>query len=315
MADQFEPVPPPNLLQSVIEGVELRMYVLMAEIFFYGTYVVIFAFYVNILQLTNKSDLALAFSPTSSLTPPMQMFGAFTNATNVIYVTSNVIADIIFMFRCYAVWNFRRRVVAIPALCTLVVAVLGYFNAATWLQGFELDETRFLLQPSVVDVSYTPGLFGISILLSLLTTLILMGLSAGRIWWLARTARQVLGVKSTSRYYVICAMILESGAMYSLGVVIFIAISWTTVVPQSGVIDTTGGAVLGQLVGLAPTIIAVRVGLGQSVESVGSFGARENSGVQSRLEFRATATDPSIEHRVIRIGSDWEDEPGKTESV
>ncbi|KAF7335593.1 hypothetical protein MVEN_02213600 [Mycena venus] len=281
-------------------------------------------------EFNNKSDLSLATSPTSSLTPTMYMFGAFANATNIVYVTSNVIADIIFIFRCYAIWNFRRRVVVIPVLCTLAVAgerallleyiiliLLEFWVIGTLRRGSSGSnwmKKNVLLDPTRIDSSLSPGLFGISIMMSLLTTFILMGLSAGRIWWLARTARQVLGGKLTSRYYVICAMILESGAMYSVGGVIFIAILFSSV-PNSCVVDITGGAVLGQLVGLAPTIIAVRVGLGQSVESVGSFVATEHSRAQSGLEFQATTTHQSIEHRVIRLGPDREDEPEKTETV
>ncbi|KAJ7898118.1 hypothetical protein B0H13DRAFT_1884357 [Mycena leptocephala] len=40
-------------------------------------------------------------------------------------------------------------------------------------------------------------------------------------------------------------------------------------------IQTTASAILGQLVGIAPTLIAVRVGLGQSVDNVESLWRRK----------------------------------------
>ncbi|KAJ7200040.1 hypothetical protein GGX14DRAFT_467296, partial [Mycena pura] len=84
-------------------------------------------------------------------------------------------------------------------------------------------------------------------IVSLFTTFILMGLTVGRIWMLARAARRVLGAELTSTYDTVCAMILESGSLYLCGGIVFIAL------------------------GIAPTIIAVRVALGQSVENVNSF--------------------------------------------
>ncbi|KAJ7190666.1 hypothetical protein GGX14DRAFT_482854, partial [Mycena pura] len=87
----------------------------------------------------------------------------------------------------------------------------------------------------------------------------------GRIWMLARTARRVLGVELTSKYHTVCAMILESGALYLCGGIVFIV----NTPPLTT--ESQSGVVLAQLVGIAPTIIAVRVALGQSVESVDSF--------------------------------------------
>ncbi|KAJ7464279.1 hypothetical protein B0H11DRAFT_1922667 [Mycena galericulata] len=123
------------------------------------------------------------------------------------------------------------------------------------------------------DASNTPFalLFNISITMSVFTTFILMGLSAGRIWWLARTSQKVMGRRVTSTYCTVCAMILESGTLYCVGAIPFIGVGFASYFGLVATDITTSGAILGQLVGIAPTIIAVRVGLGRSFENVDSF--------------------------------------------
>ncbi|KAJ7192784.1 hypothetical protein GGX14DRAFT_479534 [Mycena pura] len=108
-----------------------------------------------------------------------------------------------------------------------------------------------------------------------------MGLTVGRIWMLARTARRVLGAELTGTYHTVCAMILESGALYLCGGIVFVVFAFA---PQAE------GVVLAQLVGIAPTVIAVRVALGHSVENVDSFiVSRPRARSPSHQEARAAA--------------------------
>ncbi|KAJ7831551.1 hypothetical protein B0H13DRAFT_2371386 [Mycena leptocephala] len=71
---------------------------------------------------------------------------------------------------------------------------------------------------------------------------------------------------------------------------------------------TTNGAILGQLVGIAPTIIVVRAGLGQSIESVDSFGAATPShAVRARRQLQSAGTPaaaPSTEQPTIYLHAD-----------
>lgn len=53
---------------------------------------------------------------------------------------------------------------------------------------------------------------------------------------------------------------------------------------------------------MAPRIIAVRVGLGQSVENMGGFATRAQWQAQAQLEFHATvASIPSVRQRVLYL--------------
>ncbi|KAJ7854059.1 hypothetical protein B0H14DRAFT_3652134 [Mycena olivaceomarginata] len=203
----------------------------------------------------NQDDEAYAVE-SAALFDRFQMTALNLNrATNAIYITATVIADSIFIFRCYAIWDFSRSIIIAPIIFTVCGAVLGYTDSVS-SNTTEISDSKFDL----------------SIAFSILTTFMLMILTAGRIWYLARQARAVMGPKITSRYYTICAMILESRALYAAGGIAYIVFS--VLPPSVDEILTRGGAILGQLVGIAPTIIAVRVGLGKSIESVDSFGVQ-----------------------------------------
>ncbi|KAJ7259084.1 hypothetical protein B0H12DRAFT_1108890 [Mycena haematopus] len=190
-------------------------------------------------------------------------YSALAVATNAVYVTSNVIADSIFVsFSKYCaatpIWNFQLKIIIFPTLLTLAVAGVGYTNAF-----WHLHTPNALRFPTLVVAEFSFELLKISILLSIFTTVILMILTAGRIWWIARSARTLLGQTVTGRYYTACAMILESGAITCASAIVFAAIGFT----------------LDPIYGIAPTIIAVRVGLGRSVDNIESFVAAQKWGL------------------------------------
>ncbi|KAJ7351518.1 hypothetical protein DFH08DRAFT_957827 [Mycena albidolilacea] len=260
-------------VHSILSG----LYIAMAEAFLYGAYAVMFAFYLHVLHTkriktrflsvmtislfilcTAHFTLVLASTAVLDQTngysvidadDPSSMVFRLNFAANVIYVTSNVIADSIFIFRCYAIWNFDRRITILPILSTAVFCVVGFF-----------DSNR--------SIVVSRSMFNAAVGTSVFTTFMLMGLSAGRILWLAWTAKQVLGRTMTTRYRTVCVMILESGAVYCAGGIIYIilALHQPSDEPIGSDFARKNGAILGQLVGIAPTIIAVRAGLEKDVE-------------------------------------------------
>ncbi|KAJ6606122.1 hypothetical protein DFH09DRAFT_1119346 [Mycena vulgaris] len=303
-------------LQTSFSAIGVSSNILAAEVFLYGAYLVMFGFYLNVLRargvaknrsLTVATVLLFVFCTahcalqittttlynrleSTSLGDSKPVFdrtfkdySALAIATNAVYVTSNVIADSIFILRCYAIWNFQLKIIIFPILLTLAVAGVGYTNAF-----WPLHTPNSLRSPSLFVLEFSFKLFKISILLSIFTTVILMVLTAGRIWWIARTARTLLGRAVTSKYYTACAMILESGAIYCASAITFAAIGFTL-----DPIYSTTGAVLGQLVGIAPTIIAVRVGLGLSIHNVESFVAVQ--GGHRTPKFNDTTSTRSLE--------------------
>ncbi|KAJ7894301.1 hypothetical protein B0H14DRAFT_3854400 [Mycena olivaceomarginata] len=230
-------------LQASFSTIGVSSNILTAEVFLYGAYVVMFGLYLKVLRsrgiaknrgLTVATILLFIFCTahctlqiaTSTLYNRLESrsignsetlfnqtfkdYSSVAIATNAVYVTSNIIADTIFILRCYAIWNFQLKIIIFPILLTLAVA-------------------------------------------------------AGRIWWIGRTARTLLGRTVISKYHTACAMILESGAIYCVSAIAFAAIGFTL-----DQVYWTTGPILGQLVGIAPTIIAVRVGLGRSTKGARS---------------------------------------------
>ncbi|KAF8132245.1 hypothetical protein K438DRAFT_1884811 [Mycena galopus ATCC 62051] len=229
------------------------------------------------------------------IAPPIVV--TLLKVTNAIYITSNVLADGIFIFRCYAIWNFRWSVIVIPVMSTLCGGGFGYSDLLSSTSNLNFGE-----------------LYVFSIMASLFTTFMLMGLSAGRIWWLACKSRQVpMGKKMTSRYRTVSAMILESGAGYcAVGIIYSIPLFSQ---PQTGY--STGfidGAILGQVVGIAPTLIAVRVALGKSVEAVDSFVSPPSIRVGPKIQPAGLSSAP-IEQWFLYLRPETEDDSAKAEMV
>ncbi|KAJ7822531.1 hypothetical protein B0H14DRAFT_2828346 [Mycena olivaceomarginata] len=270
-----------------MQRMEVGLFVVVTEVFLYGVYATMFGFYLHVLRkhgvmrnrfltaatislfllCTAHCALLLATTELANLNYDAgdEVYVSLMQALNAIYVTSKCI------FRCYAIWNFRWGIVLLPTIMTIIGAGIGYFNVAA-ITSFSLALAAFF--------------FTVSISLSVLTTFVLMGLSAGRIWWLAGGARKLVGRKAVDN--------LESGALYCVGGIAFVIIAAYEVSDRIQFNTTTSGAILAQLVGIAPTIIVVRVGLGQSIESTDSFGTPSHAG-RARRQLQS-AVVPAAAH-------------------
>ncbi|KAJ7644839.1 hypothetical protein FB45DRAFT_1053491 [Roridomyces roridus] len=270
-------------------NLQMDFYILAAEAMLYGAYTILFAFYVHILytrpgmsknRFLNYATISLFILSTvhfvlllaTTVTINAGVDIAFAGAvasrqTSIVaagvadmavflYVTSNVIADSIFIFRCYAIWNYQLKAIIFPILCTIAVAGFGYLNAGLSIAAFNnlvRNGIHVAFNSTVSSVFFIAA-----VSTSLGTTILLMVLSAGRIWWLAHISKEIMGYRTARRYHTILttARSLESGAVYALGAITSLALFLAGRNPQF-----SSGFVLEQLVGIAPTIIAVRVGL------------------------------------------------------
>ncbi|KAF7352067.1 hypothetical protein MVEN_01169500 [Mycena venus] len=165
-----------------------------------------------------------------------------------VLVTNTVITDSLLVYRCYLVWGRPHKIfVIVPILLMLGTLATGYVTS----YDEDYSNGPYHFDPRIV---FTLNLFN---------NFILMMLTAGRIWWVTRTQRAVFGSEFTPRYNAAIAIILESGAIYCLGLVFqVVALSVQDSFPTA-VYLSHGTA--GQLVNIAPTLIAVRVGLGHAV--------------------------------------------------
>ncbi|KAJ7752637.1 hypothetical protein B0H16DRAFT_1723563 [Mycena metata] len=274
--------------EDLLNRAQINWGLAAAELYLYGIYSVMFGFYLYVLRTRHIArkhrflniatislfifgtahcafELARTILSTEVLGFPARSPKAAQVsliASSAMYATSNLIADIVFIFRCYSIWNRRLTIILLPAFL-LTRLGFGYTSVALLVHFFS-EKT-----PTAADIHLnTVGtdLFIASLSISLFTTVLLMGLTVGRIWVLARSARLFMGREAVVTYYMACAMILESGALYCFFGIAFVVVGFKVVIDGFA----TGG-VFAQIVCIAPTLIAVRVGLGSSVEDVNSF--------------------------------------------
>ncbi|KAJ7466442.1 hypothetical protein FB451DRAFT_1485379 [Mycena latifolia] len=213
----------------VITGSEFAWAIAAAEVFLYGAYLVLFAFYLYVLRTGGMAKHRFLNLSTISL---------------------------------FILCTAHCALLNIPGLCTRLDAGV----AAGDVEG---TAKRAAQESSLVFTTNAVYVTSKS-LHSLLVAY--PQLIFGRIWWLARAAQKIMGPKVAKRYRTAGAMILESGAIYGAGGLAYIIMGFVTVHSETMNYNiTTSGSILGQLVGIAPTIIAVRVGLGCCVENEDSF--------------------------------------------
>ncbi|KAJ7590749.1 hypothetical protein C8J56DRAFT_541287 [Mycena floridula] len=113
-----------------------------------------------------------------------------------------------------------------------------------------------------------------------MTNVLATSLTAGRIAWISRTAARLLPTHTKRRYDTSCAIMLETGIIYPLTLVVLVictvvygALATTEV---STIAYNLVVAILYQVVGIAPTLIVVRVGLGVSVDGLDDMRPLQN---------------------------------------
>ncbi|KAJ6594683.1 hypothetical protein B0H19DRAFT_1096449 [Mycena capillaripes] len=225
---------------------------LWVSTFLYGIYLVLFCrcmyiFYCGKNQITLLITAILMFvlSTTTVIIFLLQGASGYGSlgldieklevAGAVVYVTNNIIADGLLIYRCYVIWN-TIWITVVPIILLIATMILGY--------------------------SIQLPLFFI---LSLSMNLFVPTLVAGRLWWVVRRLRGPGGAVTRRKGRNAIIIILESGLIYS----IFVSIHMGFFHFQNP-LDTVIYAALGQIVGIVPTLIIVRVGLGVSENGRGS---------------------------------------------
>ncbi|KAF8202061.1 hypothetical protein K438DRAFT_593806 [Mycena galopus ATCC 62051] len=209
---------------------ELFLYCVAAEWFLYGIYVVLFCFCVKtlrkcrlrhrlalsiaisvifvfctlhwILQLVNAGELLTVLEKKANVhglkgvnpNELMERWNQINIVMGTIYVLSNLIADSIFIYRCYCIWDFRKEIIAVPIVLLIASGCLGF--ASIIVCGKE-GYSEFL---------FITWVFPLAVVFSVLTNVMLMALTAGRIWWIARGARVIVGPAVVKQYRMVIAM-------------------------------------------------------------------------------------------------------------
>ncbi|KAF5357557.1 hypothetical protein D9757_012364 [Collybiopsis confluens] len=221
--------------------------------------------------------------------------GSLELALRAIYAAANTVADALLLYRCYIAWGSKKWIILGPGFIsasnTIMAIVAVYF----------LWKTN---NPQVSDSASTESsdLFDIFLGLNLFTNVLLTGL-IGRLWRISRSTRQYLGEDSIHRKrmnrivglmfvlfsstppgiraynfrFFLFSQSLESGSLYPLALIAYIVVA---TIPKKG---ESMEPLLTVIVGIAPTMIMVRVDLGNSINKISgsSSGDRRFSDLEA----------------------------------
>ncbi|TFY72244.1 hypothetical protein EVG20_g744 [Dentipellis fragilis] len=192
-----------------------------------------------------------------------------TDLTNAIIDATNALAQIaadgLLIYRCFIIWN-RKRYVVLP-LATLLLATTACNLSHVY---YDCELYKMVDHPSLPDTPpprwfqlvYLSSAFNTtSNALALATTLRCSISAAARIWWVSRELGRNLKTLSGNIYKSAILMIVESGAIFSSGLIATLIVQQTA--PDYSVIFTYA---VNPLLGIAPTLIIVRVGMGHAFE-------------------------------------------------
>ncbi|KAI3611890.1 hypothetical protein WG66_016153 [Moniliophthora roreri] len=185
----------------------------------------------------------------------------------VVSVTSiliNITADAMLIHRCYKIWGCQKWV-ALPLIFVVLVQNAVGLASAIMIAISYTDRTiasnyELLLKGNAINDGYYVASGAVNGLITLMT--------AGRIWWITRQARRLLGRGVQEKYVSIVVIILESGMIYPVLLIIGLIITHTTDPTKQGLVPVDFFPLVSLAAGIAPTIIIVRAGLGKAVESV-----------------------------------------------
>ncbi|KIK62676.1 hypothetical protein GYMLUDRAFT_488155 [Collybiopsis luxurians FD-317 M1] len=273
-----------------------QLIVIMLDILFYGVHITIFGIYiylqfqqqarqrfyqVSIMLLFLLSTTAVALATVHFVTINLEALGEETIPRDILdiievalrglYIVANIIADILLIYRCYILWAKRKWVIAGPII--LSATSTGLAIADVILEGHLIQNSLAAPKPgktvSLANVIFrTWNIFEAFLGVNLLTNLILTGLIAGRLWWMSHTTRKDLGDNLSDGRSMknVTAMVIESGLLYPLALIPCMAIQLSYEEWYSGFMPLVEPP-LTIIVGIAPTLIMVRVDLGIIIQA------------------------------------------------
>ncbi|TFK97090.1 hypothetical protein BDV98DRAFT_275205 [Pterulicium gracile] len=199
----------------------------------------------------------------------------------VVYVLSSLVADGLLIFRCFAVWGRSWKITAVPFVLFLGAIVTGFGTVYIISQATASGKGFF---DNSIRVWGTAAYA-----LSLLTNISVTGLIASRIWWMSRGVETHLGRHHSQVYTRIIALVIESGSIYSLSLIVFIIAYSLNTHGQKIANDA-----LAQVVGIMPTFIIIRIGLGLEAHHSSSGTSGTGTTVSTGLHFTSPEVPVSV---------------------
>ncbi|KAJ3735606.1 hypothetical protein DFJ43DRAFT_817155 [Lentinula guzmanii] len=288
----------PNVISgswTTRESNALNLYPTVAHLFLYGLHTSLFGVAIGIIfarkrRLYDKTIHLLVLTLlfiicTASAIARLVFVGLDTSGikysnTTPVYIIiglhcfANLIADALLIYRCYHIWTPYKSILYPPMLGLLANFGIGIAALVDW------------------------NFYWLFMFITLVENLYLTTVTAGRIWYISRESKIMLGSKVHSRYQVIMASILESGLLYPL---VLIVTASTLALPSHAFSQVLMFNVMLniqiQIVGIAQSLLIVRVGLGVDICSMVEGSIAELSNLEAApvldLQDEQVVTQPS----------------------
>ncbi|KAJ7455845.1 hypothetical protein FB451DRAFT_1564851 [Mycena latifolia] len=213
---------------------------------------------VTTTELSMRMNYLLVQGSSDSSARLLRLYHALALGQDVILAVNNLVTDLLFLYRCYVIWGSRKRILVVPGALILATVVVGCISVLRYY--------GVITSTSYIDTR-VPFIMGGA------TNILLMCLTAGRIWYIRRKGQLLPGQTIRKRYDTAVAIILESGLIYCLCVIIYII---SVSVNNSGspfatIFNGVSWGLVQLGVNIVPTLILVRVGLGRSTENTAPF--------------------------------------------
>ncbi|KAJ7118305.1 hypothetical protein C8R44DRAFT_790552 [Mycena epipterygia] len=173
---------------------------------------------------------------------------------DIILALNNLVTDSLFLYRCYVIWGCRKMIIVVPGALIVVTVVVGCISG---LGYYNLITLHPYIDPRV------PFIMGGA------TNILLMCLTAGRIWYIRRQGQILTGKTVFKKQYdTAVAIILESGLIYCLCAILYVtSASINSNSASATIFNGVSWGVFQLGVNIVPTLILVRVGMGRSTEN------------------------------------------------
>ncbi|KAJ6620459.1 hypothetical protein B0H10DRAFT_2021686 [Mycena sp. CBHHK59/15] len=163
-------------------------------------------------------------------------------------------ADCLFIWRCWVVWNRRWTIVVLPILATISGAILAGFIISDQVIALRSLEAFTIAKKSEEFVKLSTVYFSLSVATSLTTTFLI----SLRILLVQRMSR-ITGTGSHRNYNPIMEIPVESAVLYSVTLLTFVVLD-----VKKDVNVYYAQNIHAQMAGLAPLAIILRVAKGDA---------------------------------------------------
>ncbi|KAJ7695400.1 hypothetical protein B0H17DRAFT_1008470 [Mycena rosella] len=164
------------------------------------------------------------------------------------------LADCLFIWRCWTVWNRRWIVVVVPMLATISGAILAGFIISDQVVALRSLEAFTVAKKSEEFVKFSTVYFSLSVATSLTTTLLI----TLRIIFVQRMSKKN-GTGTYHTFNPIMEILIESAVLYSVTLLTFVVLD---IRKNTNVYYAQN--IHAQMAGLAPLLIVLRVAAGHS---------------------------------------------------